>query len=115
MDETTKNFWKAWQEWDRTPPPPLYFRLYHDQDGNPICYSREDQPGTFIDVTPMDFALADMNVQVVKGQLVRIRPVMTVNKLTPSDTGTACHPQDVTVVVSEHIVHRCWRAQAHEI
>lgn len=115
MDETTQNFWKAWNEWKLPDPQPLYFRLYHNADGNPICYSREDLPGLFIDVTPIDFALGDMNVKVMQGQLVHIRPAMTVDKLVPSHTGTSCHPQDVTVVVGRDRSHTSWLKQPKEI
>lgn len=115
MDETTENFWKVWNEWNPSAPKPLYFRLYHTPNGSPVCYSREDLPGKFIDVTPVDFALADMNVRVVNGQLIRITPDMIVNKLVPSHTGTPCHRQDVAVVVHPEHDHLCWQSRPKEI
>ena len=115
MDETTENFWQAWQQLDLAPPPVLHMRLYHDADGWPLFYSREDLPGTFIDLDPVDFALADMNVRVIQGSLTRIDPNRTVHKLVPSSSGTPCHAQDITVVVSPQVDHRCWQSQARQI
>ena len=112
MNETTDNFWKAFASWNPEPPKPVYFRLYHDHLGVPICYSNEDLPGNYIDVTPMDCAISSMNVRVVNGQLVKIQPRRTVTKLVPADTGTPCDPQDVTVITQSAAQH--WKRSTHE-
>ena len=112
MNETTDNFWKAFASWNPEPPKPVYFRLYHDHLGVPICYSNEDLPGNYIDVTPMDCAISSMNVRVVNGQLVKIQPRRTVTKLIPADTGTPCDPQDVTVITRGTARH--WKRSTHE-
>jgi len=112
MNETTHNFWKAFASWNPEPPKPVYFRLYHDHLGVPICYSNEDLPGNYIDVTPMDCAISSMNVRVVNGQLVKIQPRRTVTKLVPADTGTPCDPQDVTVITQSAAQH--WKRSTHE-
>ena len=104
------DFWKA-IEWPEIKP--VYLRLYHDDSGMPLFYSHEDQTGKYIDVTPEQFALRDMQVRVVNGVLTpRKRPVSP--KLMPSDTGTACHPDDVAVVVSTQEPNQRWKLKQHE-
>jgi len=112
MNETTDNFWQVFQNWNPEPPRPVYFRLYYDEHGAPICYSHEDLPGNYIDVTPMDCAISSMNVRVVNGELIKIQPRRKVTKLVPADTGTPCDPQDVTVITQGAAQH--WKRSTHE-
>ena len=91
----------------------VYYRLYHDDSGKPLFYSHEDQPGKYIDVTPEQFALQDLQVSVVDGALKpRKQPLPP--KLVPSDTGTPCYPDDVAIVVGKQDKHQQWKLQIHE-
>jgi len=104
------DFWKniKWPE-----IKPVYFRLYHDDSGLPLFYSHEDQPGKYIDLTPEQYALRDLQVRVVNGILKpQQRPVPP--KLVPSDTGTPCCVGDVAVVVSAQEPNRRWKLKQHE-
>lgn len=112
MNETTENFWAAIRAWNPEPPRPVYYRLYYDLDGKPVCYSQEDLPGNYIDVTPMEFAISSHNVRVIAGRLVPIPPRVNVIKLVPSDTGTPCDPRDVTVITQGQVQH--WKRKTHE-
>jgi hypothetical protein len=104
------DFWKA-IEWPEIKP--VYLRLYYDDLGLPLFYSHEDQTGKYIDVTPEQFALRDMQVRVVNGVLTpRKRPVPP--KLVPSDQGTPCDPDDVAVVVSAQEPNQRWKLKQHE-
>jgi hypothetical protein len=107
-DEEFIKFWNSYQ-WPE--PEPLYFRLYHDDNGRPICYSRHHIPGNYIDITAEQFSLMDMNVKVINGVLVPRSPPPP-PKLKPSDQGTACDPRDVTVVVhsGDHVL---WNLDYH--
>ena len=113
MDNETilLEFWRN-HKWPQLPT--LYFRLYHDQQGKPLEYSRHDRPGTYVDVTPEQFAIADMTVRVVAGKLVQAdKPRMP--KLVPCQQGgVACHPDDVTVIVSSN-PHRFWNMKTYEL
>jgi hypothetical protein len=83
-----------------TDPAPVYYRLYHNDAGEAQFYSHEALPGKYIDITPEQFTLQDMSVKVVDGKLIRLRTAM-MGKLVPADSGTLCHTQDVSVVVSD--------------
>ena len=94
---TEKEFWAA-----LAPLPdfdPIVYRLYYNDQGDPLFYSPEDLPGNYIEIDQTTFANSPTNVRVIAGKLVIIKTEM-VHKLVPGDTCTACHPQDVSVVVN---------------
>ena len=109
-DQEFLDFWNA-LEWpqERT----IHYRLYYNDAGEPLFYSHEDQPGKYIDVTPEQFALGDLQVRVVDGVL-KPRKKPAPPKLVPSDRGTPCHPNDVAVVVSTQEEHQRWKLKLHE-
>ena len=90
------------------PPPPVFsYRLYHDDNGIPLVYSMEDLPGKYIEVDRETLITAPMYVRVVDGQLKYLK-TSTILKLQPSDTGTPCHPTNVSIVVDEAEPHTKW-------
>jgi hypothetical protein len=109
-DREFLDFWKN-IEWPEVKP--IYYRLYYDDVGQPLFYSHKDLIGKYIDVTPEQFALRDLQVRIVNGVLKpRKRPVPP--KLVPSDQGTPCHPNDVAVVVSGQEEHQGWKLKQYE-
>lgn len=94
-------FLDFWTNFKWPEPELLYFRLYYNDQNKPICYSRYAQPGKFIDVTPEQFAIGDMNVEIVNGVLIHRSPPAP-PKLTPSTQGVECHQHDVSIVVNNH-------------
>ena len=105
---TPEEFWSILH--DIPEPKPIFWRLYYNDAGEPVCYSMEDQPGNYIDIDAETFALAPWNVRVVNGQLKYIT-TRTSQKIVPSTAGTQCHPQSVTVVVTQHGTH--WSKQTY--
>ena len=93
-------------------PQPVFFRLYH-QDGVPLFYSMEDLPGTYIEIDAETFSRSPMHVRVRDGRLVESIWRTTV-KLVPSDAGTACHPDNVAIVVADTEPHQRWSKQTYE-
>lgn len=89
---------------------PVTYRLYH-QGEQPLFYSMEDLPGTYIELTQEQYARGDSNVRVRDGKLVTIT-WQTAQKLTPSNTGTLCHLQDVAVVVKQNGTY--WSKKTYE-
>lgn len=112
MNETTENFWQVWTSLEPWTPPKVFWRLYHDEQGFPLFYTQEDKPGNYIDVTPEQYRLASMRVRVRNGQLIELKK-NSVKKLTPSDTGTQCHPNDVAIVVDQQ-PYQCWSKKTYE-
>jgi hypothetical protein len=98
MNETTDNFWEAFKNWEVPETKPALFRLYYNDQGRPLFYSMEEFPGNYIDVDRETYVLGSMNVKVVDNKLIKLQ-THYYTKLVPSDTGTACDPRDVCVVV----------------
>jgi hypothetical protein len=98
MSEMTPD--EFWNILYQTPEPlPVFYRLYHDEQGFPLFYSMEDVPGNYIEIDRETFVNTP-NVRVVNGQLITLKTA-TVTKLRPDNTGTACDPRDVSIVVDE--------------
>jgi len=93
-------------------PKTVWFRLYYNESGEPITYSMEDQPGTYIEVDAETFARTPMNVRVRNGKLIELKS--TVHRLVPSDTGTCCHPDNVAIVVPATEPHQRWSLKIYE-
>jgi len=113
MNETTKNFWEVWNNLEPYQPPVIFWRLYYDDRGFPLFYTQEDKSGNYIDVTPEQYQRASMRVRVRNGQLIELDSI-TVKKLTPTATGTPCHPRDVSVVVHNSQEHTKWSNRVNE-
>lgn len=107
-----------WQQlWSEVVPmahhEPTY-RLYHDDQGLPLFYSMEPQPGNYIDITPEQFAAADSHVRVINGQLVKTQCRSTKKLVVSTDqSGTACSAHSVTIVTDQQPV-RYWKLKNHE-
>ena len=93
-------------------PKPVIFRLYYNDAGEPITYSMEDLPGTYIEVDANIFARTPLNVRVRDGRLIELKSV--VRRLAPSDTGIACHPDNVAIVVPATEPHQRWSMKTYE-
>jgi hypothetical protein len=108
---TPEEFWSVLHN---MPEPQLvFYRLYHDDQGNPLFYSMEDQPGTYIEIDQATFALNSMNVRVRNGKLVEV-VWQTTFKLVPGNSGSPCHPDNVAVIVAEDQPHTKWSKQTYE-
>ena len=94
-------------------PQQPFFRLYHDADGFPLFYSMENQPGTYIEITPEEYHRNNSNVRVRDGRLVEVTWAST-TKLVPNNSGSPCHPDNVAVIVAEDQPHTLWSKRTYE-
>jgi len=114
-NETTENFWKAFNEWQPEPPRPVFYRLYYDEQGRPITWTMEDLPGNYIDVDLALYREQPRHIVVRNGKIIRVDPVYMVPRLRLSTVeGTPCHPADVTVIVDQQQPHTLWRYGLNE-
>jgi hypothetical protein len=113
MNDTTENFFKAWADWDRKEPDPVFFRLYYNEQGSPVVYSMEDLPGTYIEVDQATYAKNSYHVQVINSKLIHIDPTKIYSKLYPGESGTPCHPQDVAIIVDTELNIK-WKKVTYE-
>ena len=104
---TAEDFWSVWTE-PVAPVPSVFYRLYHNNDGSPVGYTMEDLPGNYIEVDKDTYLIGSFNVKVVNQKLVYLSTVKNISKLKPNNTGTACDPQDICVVVTENVPHVKW-------
>ena len=90
---------------------PVFYRLYHDDQGRPLFYSMEDVPGTYIELDQETFAQGKSRVRVINGVLTELT-YQTTEKLVPGDSGTMCHGTDVTIVVMQNGTY--WSKKIYE-
>ena len=111
--ETTDNFWQAFNAWQPDPPKPVFYRLYYNDNGNPITYTMEDLPGNYIDVDRITYLTSSMNVKVINGQMIKIE-TRKFDKLVPAVTGISCSTHDVCVIVNPTQPNTKWSLNTNE-
>jgi hypothetical protein len=74
----------------------------------------EDLPGNYIEIDAETYQRSRSNVRVVDGKLVPVVYKRPVSKLKPSTAGTACLPNNVSVVVAEDQPHIKWSLKSNE-
>ena len=89
-------------------------RLYYNDAGEPLFYATEDLPGNYIDIDQETFARASSKVRVQNGQIVSTTTHRITKKLVPADSGTACDPRDVCIVVDAEHLHTKWTIRNYE-
>jgi hypothetical protein len=108
---TPEQFWSILHNMPE--PLPVSYRLYHDDQGQPLFYSMETVPGTYIEIDQATFARSASNVRVRDGKLIEITWATT-TKLVPGNSGSPCHPDNVAVIVTEDQPHTKWSKKTYE-
>lgn len=93
-------------------PAPVSYRLYYDDQGSLLFYSMEDRPGNWVEIDQVFYTRSPSRVRVLNGQVHELKWRQSI-KLRPVQTGTPCHPQDVTIVQDNSDAQR-WAITAYE-
>lgn len=108
MDE----FWKAVADVDWSVPPQIEYRIYYDAvTGQILDYTTESRSGEFIVVDKETFTRHRFEPRVKDGKLHW--PGVGRSKLIPADSGTACHPEDITIICDDTIAQH-WKIKTYE-
>jgi hypothetical protein len=109
---TEQEFLEIWSA--RPESKPVFYRLYHQDDGTPLYYSMEDLPGKYIEIDLATYQQYRSNVRVVDGKLIVIPTTGIIKKLQPSKHGTPCDPRDVCIVTDCDNPHIKWSIKHRE-
>lgn len=93
-------------------PRPISYRLYHDSDGRLLFYSMQDEPGNCVEIDQELYSRSPHRVRVIDGQVHEFEWRQSV-KIRPGQTGTPCHPEDVTIIYDHDQAQR-WALAAYE-
>jgi hypothetical protein len=81
----------------------------------PLFYVDQDLPGNYIDLDGASYVVADMNIRVVDGKIVKIKQPVYIKKLMPDlESGTCCHPDTVCIVVNDTEPCTKWNLKTYE-
>jgi hypothetical protein len=98
MTENNDDFVIIWEAPVIVPP---VFRLYYDDTGKVLFYSCEEHEGNHIVIDAQTYAEARPDVRVIDGKISKVPRSMVVSKLMPSDMGTKCASEDMSIVVDD--------------
>jgi hypothetical protein len=107
---TESEFIDIWQ--GIAQPQPVTYRLYHDGRGRLMFYSMEDLTGDYVEIDQDLFSRSPSRIRVIDGRVHELEWRQSV-KLRPSQNGTPCHAQDVTIVY-DYPDAQCWAVTAYE-
>ena len=109
-NEIFEDFWKTyvWPEAKQ-----LFYRLYYNENGEPISYSMEDLPGKYIEISVQQFAASDPHVRVKDGRLIK-QTTSSTTKLVPATDGTPCAVDNITLVVDTTSPNQKWKLRHYD-
>jgi hypothetical protein len=108
---TPEEFWAALAPAEE--PVAVSYRLYYDDQGLPLFYSMQDEPGNYIEIDQITYASPPAHARVVDGKLKTLT-MNPIAKLVPGNTGIACDVNDVCIVVTEDSPHTKWSIKKHD-
>jgi len=93
------------------------FRLYYDDLGAVICYTCEKPEGNYVVVDAQTFAESRHDVRVIDNRVIKDSPNATIIRYTPSDSGTLCAAEDLSVIVTKDdaVEKKYWKLVIYEL
>jgi len=74
------------------------FRLYYDDNGRVLCYTCENLEGNYIVIDSDTYHQCRPDNYVIDGKIVNRNEITIVTKLKPSDKGTLCSNEDISMI-----------------
>ena len=96
---------------------PPEFRLYYEEEtGKVLFYTCEKPEGKYLVIDSVTFACARHDVRVIDGRLSTVNPAFIVSKLIPSEEGTTCLREDISIIASkDHADTQDWKMITYEL
>lgn len=91
---TTTNFFEGLELHVPVKPQEIFFRLYYDDAGELICYSMEDLPEKYIEISAEQFAQSDRHIYIKDAKIHKKR-LVSIGKLVPTSDPTGTDITDV--------------------
>ena len=76
------------------------FRLYYGEKGEVLTYTCEKLEGNYIVIDATTFAEARPDIQIIDGKIVKTSSAAVISRLCPSDTGTLCEREDISIITN---------------
>ena len=113
MSEMTPDeFWAILHAVPETKP--IVYKAYYNDLGIVCGYTTDDWSGDYVEIDAETFKRYP-EARVVDGVFKLVKKRYVVAKLRPGDSGTACDPRDVCVVVDTDQPHLKWTNETNEI
>lgn len=87
--------------WEAPKIVPPEFRLYYDDSGKVLFYTCEKPAGNYIVIDAITYASARYDLRVVDGKISVANPNAIVYKLMPSESGTKCSAEDISIIADD--------------
>ena len=111
--DSENEFLKALADFRPAPSRQLEFRVYYDsKSGQILNYTNDELPGEYIVVDKETFAQHRFDCIVRGGKIVSYR--LPIGKLVPSESGTPCTIDDVSIIAVEGQPSRYWSMRTYE-
>jgi hypothetical protein len=83
------------------PVVPTEFRLYYNDEGDPLFYTCEKPDGKYITVSSNVYFANRMDVKVIDGKIKYLADYITLSKFSPGTAGIKCAKEDINIIVSD--------------
>jgi len=92
-------FFKALGSLPKQAEPQTEYRLYYDpESGEPLYYSMDNEPGTYIVIDKKTYSIGNYHCVIKDNKIINLNIVGAYRKLVPSNTGVTTHTDNVMIV-----------------
>jgi hypothetical protein len=77
------------------------FRLYYDENGKVLFYTCDRPEGNYLVIDADTYFQSRFDIKIIDGKITKLYDKMLIAKLTPSDLGTSCYFDDVSIIYND--------------